>query len=143
MDLHDKVVDLGPRVSIVRGDQSNHDDLAQVVSVLGGPPDIVIDDGSHLADHAIASFSYLFPLMPSGGIYVVEDLQTSYSENWGGAIPSPDNTAVGLARDLVDAVQVQDPTFERRPQDGPPPTHWAADVGTLHVYPGIFFIEKR
>jgi hypothetical protein len=70
----------------------------------------VIDDGSHLADHAILVLLPL-PVHPSGGIDVVEDLQTSYSKKRGGTIPSPDNTAGGLARDLVDAVQVHDPTF--------------------------------
>jgi hypothetical protein len=142
LDLHEKSFNLGPRVTVVQGDQESKADLDHCVDVLGGPPNIVIDDGSHLVDHAIASFSILFPQMPPGSIYVVEDLQTSYSENWGGGIPAPETTAIGLARDLVDAVQVQDPTFDRRPQDGPKPPHWASDVGAVHVYPGICFIEK-
>jgi hypothetical protein len=142
LDLHEKNVDLGARVTVVQGDQASANDLNHVVEVLGGPPNIVIDDGSHLVDHAIASFSILFPPMPSGSIYVVEYLQTSYSQNWGGGIPAPETTAIGLARDLVDAIQVQDPTFDRRPQDGPKPSHWAADVGAVRIYPGIFFIEK-
>ena len=142
LDLHEKNVDLGSRVTVVQGDQANETDLTRVIEVLGGPPNIVIDDGSHLVDHAIVSFSILFPQMPSDSIYIVEDLQTSYSENWGGGIPAPDATAVGFAKGLVDAVQVQDPTFDRRPQDGPRPTHWADGVGAIHVYPGIVFIQK-
>ena len=142
-DLHEKEFDLGARVSFVQGDQSSVADLQKVLGVLGGPPNIVIDDGSHLVGHARTSFSFLFPLMPSGSIYVVEDLQTSYSELWGGGIVASADTAVGLARDLVDAVQLQDNTFERRPQYGPKPTHWASNVGSLHVYPGIFFVEKH
>jgi hypothetical protein len=38
------------------------------------PPSIVIDDGSHLATHIIRSFEALFPLLLSGGTYIVEDL---------------------------------------------------------------------
>lgn len=37
-------------------------------------PAIVIDDGSHRADHILASFEALFPHVAAGGIYVVEDL---------------------------------------------------------------------
>ena len=80
--------------------------------------------------------------MPPGSIYVIEDLQTAYSEPWGGGIPAPDATAIGFAKDLIDAVQVQDPTFDRRPQDGPKPSHWIDDVGAIHGYPGIVFIQK-
>ena len=47
LDLHEKNVDLGSRVTVVQGDQANEADLMRVVGVLGGPPNIVIDDGSH------------------------------------------------------------------------------------------------
>lgn len=142
LDLAVKSVQLGDRVTIVQGDQANESDLEHAVETLGGPPNIVIDDGSHFAGHAIASFRYLFPRMPLGAVYIIEDLQTSYSENWGGSIPPSEDTAIGHIRDLVDAVQVQDPSFDRRPQDGPKPTHWASGVGSMHLYPGIVFIEK-
>lgn len=142
LDLHEKNIHLGSRVTIVQGDQANEADLGRIVEVLGGPPNIVIDDGSHLVDHARISFAVLFPQMPPGSLYIVEDLQTSYSERWGGGIPAPDATAIGFSKDLIDAVQVQDPTFDRRPQYGPKPSHWVDDVGAIHVYPGIVFIQK-
>lgn len=37
-------------------------------------PTIIIDDGSHRADHIRVSFEALFPSLRSGGIYIVEDL---------------------------------------------------------------------
>ena len=40
---------------------------------LGGELDLVIDDGSHLAKPTRASFEALFPLLPPGGLYIVED----------------------------------------------------------------------
>jgi hypothetical protein len=36
--------------------------------------DIIIDDGSHAADHQQISFDTLFPHLKSGGIYIIEDL---------------------------------------------------------------------
>jgi hypothetical protein len=75
-------------------------------------------------------------------LYVVEDLHTSYWEAAGGARVAPPPTAVGLAKDLLDAVQAQDDTFAERPDRGAPPEVIDSDVAQLHVYPGIFFIVK-
>jgi hypothetical protein len=44
----------------------------------GWVPDIIIDDASHLSTKTIASFHTWFPILKSGGIYVVEDVATSY-----------------------------------------------------------------
>ena len=46
--------------------------------------DIIIDDGSHINEHVIRTFQYLFPKLKPGGIYVVEDTQTSYRQDYGG-----------------------------------------------------------
>jgi hypothetical protein len=57
-----------------RTDQSDRAALRQIVERdLGGGLDLVIDDGSHLDAPTRASFEALFPLLPPGGLYVVED----------------------------------------------------------------------
>jgi hypothetical protein len=144
LDIHDKDVRLGPRVRFVRGDQSSNEDLGRLLAEMDGPPDIVIDDGSHFVGHALASLATLFPRMPRGGIYAIEDLSTSYWTDWGGAIPAPESSAVGLVKGLVDAVQDNDPTFSWSwAWVGPAPQpHWLADVDALHVYPGLAVLEK-
>ena len=38
------------------------------------PLDIVIDDGSHDADHQIVSLEELLPHLPLGGVYLCEDI---------------------------------------------------------------------
>ncbi len=38
------------------------------------PLNIVIDDCSHIPDKTMATFELLWPLLPTGGIYVIEDL---------------------------------------------------------------------
>ncbi|SDF81140.1 hypothetical protein SAMN05216553_103396 [Lentzea fradiae] len=60
----------GPRITTVRGDQSDAEFLDRLGRELG-PFDIVIDDGSHLNDHVRTSFHALFPHVRSGGLYVV------------------------------------------------------------------------
>jgi Glycosyltransferase WbsX/Methyltransferase domain len=57
-----------------RTDQADRAALRELVERdLGGELDLVIDDGSHLAVPTRASFEALFPLLPPGGLYIVED----------------------------------------------------------------------
>jgi hypothetical protein len=65
------------RISITIGSQSDERTLAEV-SRKAGHFDIVIDDGSHVNHHMIASFEHLFPRLSPGGIYALEDLGGSY-----------------------------------------------------------------
>jgi hypothetical protein len=141
LDINDKEVDLGPSVRFVRGDQTDVDALSRAVAALDGSPTIVIDDGSHLVEHAATSFEFLFPLLSAGGLYVIEDLHTSYLPDWGGSFPATGGTAVGLVRSLVDDVQTRDRVFTRKPHWTRPPVS-IADVASVHVYPGIVFVAK-
>ena len=38
------------------------------------PPTVIVDDGSHQADHIIFTFERLFPALLPGGCYIIEDL---------------------------------------------------------------------
>jgi len=65
------------RIRTYLTDQSSHADLAKLCE-LEGPFDIIIEDGSHINEHQIFSFYELFPKLKDGGIYVAEDVQTSF-----------------------------------------------------------------
>ena len=69
-------------VRVVIGDQGSEEDLARLVEQTGGNFDIIIDDGGHAPTQQLVSFDYLFrhALRP-GGIYSVEDIETSYWTN--------------------------------------------------------------
>ena len=71
-DPHCKDLDVNG-ATVVIGDQSNPEFLAQFVGF-----DIIIDDGGHTMEQQQVSFKTLFPLLKQGGIYVIEDLHTSY-----------------------------------------------------------------
>lgn len=40
-------------------------------------PQVIIDDASHLWSHQILALMTLFPVLPSGGVYILEDMETS------------------------------------------------------------------
>lgn len=141
-DIENKHVDLGQRVQLIQGDQSSLTDLDKIIPVLRGAPNIVIDDGSHIAPHARITFEHLFPQMPTGSLYVIEDLHTSYWEAFGGATDPAPPTAIGLVKELVDAVQARDSAHTVAGSDGHLPSTSRTDVAAVHVYPGIAFIIK-
>jgi hypothetical protein len=97
------------RVRVYQGDQGSAADLDRVCAN-EAPFDIVIDDGSHLSRHQLFSFYHLFPHLKDGGIYVIEDVQTSYwrgpvgEGEWDGNDPfSPEfkDTCVGQFLELA------------------------------------------
>lgn len=90
------------RISIEIGSQSNEDFLRY----LGGKYisfDLIVDDGSHINEHVIKSFEYLFPFVRSQGVYVVEDCCTSYWEEYNGGIYKP-TSIIEYFKRLVDDV---------------------------------------
>ena len=82
------------------GSQADGDFLMRVVAEMG-PPNIVLDDGSHLGAHQIESFRVLFPLLQEGGVYVIEDLHTSYWDAYQGGKGTA-RTGIGLLKALID-----------------------------------------
>ena len=43
-------------------------------------PTIVVDDASHIWSHQIMALQFIFPKMPSGAVYILEDINTSFDE---------------------------------------------------------------
>merc|ERR1719253_1185480 len=75
--------------------------------------DIIIDDGSHKPEHQIISFQNLWEKIRPGGMYAIEDVETSYVDNDkqiygyqlnGGIGASPPKNAVEKFKQLVDVV---------------------------------------
>ncbi|NEE14155.1 class I SAM-dependent methyltransferase [Streptomyces sp. SID7499] len=139
IDIADKRALSEQRITVLRADQSNADELHEVVEQTG-PLDIVIDDGSHRSEHVLTSFTTLFPHLRDGGLYVIEDLQTSYWPRFGGnsdVFDSP-TTSVGFLKSLVDALHYE----EILDSGGRAPGAYDRLVKGLHFYHNIGFVEK-
>ena len=83
LDIVDKTHFSQGRVKVFQGSQNDADILQNVVRE-AGELDVIIDDGSHINQHQIETFEILFPFLKDGGIYVIEDTQTSYWPRFGG-----------------------------------------------------------
>lgn len=122
------------RVHLRIGDQSDHAFLQTVVDEFG-PFDIVIDDGSHLSPHQIASFEFLYPHTKESGVYVVEDLHTNYWPDWGGGLKRP-GTFMELAKDLVDSLNAY------HTRAALPVTEFTNSTRSMHFYDSMLVFEK-
>jgi hypothetical protein len=138
MDLYDKSSLAEDRIAIVQGDQSDAAFLDDVAARFG-PFDIVIDDGSHVSAHVIASFGTLFRHLADDGIYAIEDLQTSYWErNYGGSSGEDRRgTSMTFLQSLVDGLNYAEfdiPNYV--------PSYSDTWVRSVTFYHNLAFIQK-
>ena len=77
--IMDKDYEYNDGISVVlKGDQSNIEDLKRVKEIIG-KCDLIVDDGSHQPEHQIKTFLYFFEhLLNDGGIYIIEDIECNY-----------------------------------------------------------------
>src|ERR1700733_2130778 len=76
IDINEKCAERVDPPSIVRiGSQADKEFLQSIVNEFGRP-DVVLDDGSHMASHQLASFRALFEAVKDDGLYIIEDMHT-------------------------------------------------------------------
>lgn len=90
LDIEDKSRHDTPRIKTVVADQGKREDLARALAVAGREFDIVLDDGGHRMDQQQISLAVLFPALKSGGMYVLEDIHTSFPGLYPGYGVEPD-----------------------------------------------------
>lgn len=126
----------GENIDIVIGDQSDSTFLKTL-----GDFDIIIDDGGHKMSQQQISFNTLMPRLSPGGIYVIEDLHTSYWEQF---IDLRDTT-VEVLKGLVDDLHAY---ADAVPADRPSRSEYTKklentyNIESLTFYKGICFIKK-
>lgn len=105
LDIYDKSFVEESRIKIFQGSQVDENVLDKIIGHMG-EPDIIIDDGSHINEHVITTFQFLFPKLKNGGIYVIEDCQTSYWPDYGGDSDNLNNPATMMSyfKNLTDCV---------------------------------------
>jgi SAM-dependent methyltransferase len=76
--------------------------------------DIIIDDGSHLCSDIIQTFKILFSKLKPGGVFLIEDLHTSYWDSHGGSYLGTDSAIEFFKKfaDLLNFYHIKDHRFE-------------------------------
>jgi hypothetical protein len=122
------------QISIRIGDQSDKRFLSKVVKEFG-PPDIVLDDGSHMMRDIRQSFDTLYPRMAKNGVYMVEDLHTAYWDEFGGGFRRSD-TFVEFSKDLVDELNAE------HTRGAVEKTEFSSRTLSIHFYDSVVVFEK-
>jgi hypothetical protein len=119
------------------GDQAEREFLRQLTREIP-TLDIVIDDGGHRMDQQINTFEVLYPHVSPRGIYVCEDLHTSYWDEWGGGFRKP-GTFIEYSKNLIDMLHAwhsKDPTQLDV-------TEFTRSTFGVSFYDSVMVIEKR
>jgi len=125
------------RIITEQGDQADPK-VFEALAEKYGEFDIIIDDGSHNSAKTVSSFHLGWPLLKKDGIYVIEDLQTSYWPQFGGSSdPDADFTSVAFLKSLVDNIN-----YEERDVTNYFPTELDKTIVGLSFYKNIAFIQK-
>jgi tetratricopeptide (TPR) repeat protein len=137
IDITEKHLTLDPRVRVYRGSQ---DDSALLKKVCDerGPFDIVIDDGSHVPKHVVASFHILFPVLRDGGMYLIEDVQTTFWPNFGGSTIHGGET-VRLTRTIIECLNHAEIAVADRSHSFPP---FAKQIKALRAFHNVIVVDK-
>lgn len=105
VDVHKKNGIMNKRTKFYQISQDDKQQLESMVKT-EGVPSIIIDDASHINPLTIETFKIMFPLLSSGGIYIVEDLETSYwNDNGykGNPNPKKGETIMQFLKELTDS----------------------------------------
>ncbi len=126
-----------PGTTVEIGTQADPAFLARLAADYG-PFDLILDDGSHINAHQIASFEALWPHIADRGLYVVEDCHTSYWPGFGGGYQNP-ASFISFAKAKIDAMHSwytdEDDTFPFDPI--------AEELNGVRFYDSIVVFEKR
>lgn len=91
-------------IKIFIGSQEDRDFLRKVKKEIE-KVDILIDDGGHTMNQQIISFEELFDLVSDSGMYLCEDLHTSYMKFYGGEYKG--DTFIEYSKNLIDYLHAQ------------------------------------
>ena len=142
------------RISVEIGSQADNVFLLDIMREYG-PFDIILDDGSHMNEHVIYSFEHLFESIKPGGVYIVEDVATSYFPWYGGGLNDP-KSMMEYFKKLTDDINFrgvenlddQAAVWDRRedkliPYSNKVQPDCRTDIESITFLNGIILIRKR
>ena len=125
-------------VEIIKADQTDKKALRLICEKYNGF-DIIVDDGGHRSKQIIISLNFLFDYLKENGLYIVEDLQTSYIPRYGGSRFNLKRrtTSMNYLKSIADSINYEHkdkPFFKRKKFDGL--------VKYIHFYQNIAILKK-
>ncbi|GHT39758.1 hypothetical protein AGMMS49965_06690 [Bacteroidia bacterium] len=137
-------IDIDPRcksleeenIKILIGSQSDRKFLREVKEQIP-PIDILIDDGGHSMEQQIVSYEELFPHIKENGVYLCEDLHTSYWLGFGGGHKRR-GTFIEYSKNFIDFLNAY-----HSEQRSLRVNEFTKSADSIHYYDGVLVIEKK
>ena len=82
IDIFEESLFEEPRIQTFVCDQSNTEQLDNLMNKINVPMDVIVDDGSHVTEHQVISFMALEKYLSSDGIYIIEDIWNNKFNVW-------------------------------------------------------------
>jgi hypothetical protein len=124
------------RIGILIGDQGSRE-FWSVVKPSLPTLDIIIDDGGHTMDQQRVSLEEMLPLLSPNGVYLIEDLHTSYWPEFGGGFGRPESF-IEYSKHLIDKLNAWHSKDPRLTVD-----QYTQSVWSMSYYDSVLVIEKR
>lgn len=150
-DFRLHVVDLKPmaeklaneRVSVTIGDLGARNLLNRLAA---SKYDVIVDDASHLWTHQLLAFEILFPSVVLGGVYIIEDIETSFGtrrEAWSQGAEIDAYTVLSHLMALVAGKGQCHPLLPiTAPNEHPVLAFWS-DIESITLLNGALLIAKK
>jgi hypothetical protein len=122
-------------IKIFVGSQSDRHFLRDVIKEIP-PIDILIDDGGHTMLQQIVSFEELFDHIKPDGVYLCEDLHTSYWDDYGGGYKLPGNF-IEYSKELIDKLNAWH--YKKASEVD----SFTRSANSMHYYDSMLVIEKH
>ena len=126
-----------PSITVVTGDQADRGFLASLRERFPRI-DILIDDGGHTMAQQTATFEELYPHLQPEGVYLCEDMHTSFIPRHGGGYGRSD-TFLEYSKKRIDSLY----GFHTRDCPQLMPDAITQSTFALHFYDSVLVVEKR
>ncbi|HSJ68828.1 MAG TPA: class I SAM-dependent methyltransferase [Anditalea sp.] len=123
-------------IKIFIGSQSDRKFLNSVKNSIP-QVDILIDDGGHTMEQQIVTFEEMFDHVKDDGVYLAEDLHTSYWLRFGGGFQR-DGTFIEYSKQFIDYLNAH-----HSEQKGLKVNNVTESVDSIHYYDSILVLEKK
>ena len=125
-------------VDLIKADQTDKKALKEICDKYRGF-DIIIDDGGHYSKQIVISLDFLFDYLKDNGLYIIEDLQTSYFSRFGGSRFNlkKKTTSMNYLKSITDSINYEHndkPFYKTKKFDG--------QVKFIHFFQNVAIIKK-
>lgn len=125
------------RIKIIIGDQADRELLRAVADAVPRI-DILIDDGGHTMLQQRTTMEELFPKIDANGVYICEDLHTSYWAEFGGGHLDP-RSFIEFSKNYIDRLNA----WHSQDLRSLSVSEFTRTAHSMHYYNSMLVIEKR